>query len=57
MGLREMGLRETEIIHNLINEIMTKTEFPPEQLDSWLKTEIGMTEEELAQLAQLKNLV
>lgn len=42
--------RAKEIICNFMNEISTKMDFPKEDWEPWLKTEIGMSDAEIDEL-------
>lgn len=45
-----MGTREKIIINNILAEICDKTDIQKDQYESWLKLEVGMTEEEINEL-------
>ena len=47
-----LDIRSKQIINNLLYEICSKTELPQEQYEMWLKTEIGITDKELNELAE-----
>jgi len=49
----KINKRGLEIINNMIYEILTKTEFPKEQMRDWLITEIGMSSEEVNEFETL----
>lgn len=40
------------LINNLLSEICTKTEIPDSQYESWLRCEVGMTDDEMSYLKE-----